>query len=81
MKSDNIVEDTRKDLEKAKTEHGQIQAIVDFYCSLRNMELKRKDHYKEYSELYLDLKAIGFATYGESYIGHMNQTSTMLLLK
>ena len=81
MKSRNIVEDTKNDLEKAKIEYGPIQMVIDFYCSLRNMELKRKDHYKEYSELYQDLKAIGFATYGESYIGHMNQTSTMLLLK
>ena len=81
MKSGNIVEDTRKDLEKAKCESGQIQAILDFNCSLRNLELKRKNQCQEYLDLFSGIEAIGFATYGESYIGHMNQTSTMLLLK
>ena len=81
MKSDNIVEDTRKTLAKSKHEVGSVQAIVDFYCSLRNLELKRKNLFEAYSGLNHDVEAIGFATYGESYIGHMNQTSTMLLLK
>ena len=72
----NIVEHTREDLRKC----GKIQAAVDFNCMYRTNELRRKNELTEYSQIF-DCPAIGFATYGESYIGHMNQTSTMLLLK
>ena len=81
MKSGDIVEDTRKDLERTKHEAGSVQAVIDFNCGYRFMELKSKNLFQEYSNLFRDIEAIGFGTFGESYIGHMNQTSTMLLLK
>ena len=77
LQSADIVSSTRSDLQKC----GKIQAVVDFNCSLRFIELNNENHLKEYSEIFKDVSAIGFSTYGESYIGHMNQTSTMLLLK
>jgi len=76
LQSGDIVADTRTDLQHC----GKIQAVVDFNCAQRFLELSAKNLLKEYSEIF-DVPAIGFATYGESYIGHMNQTSTMLLLK
>jgi hypothetical protein len=77
LHSGDIVAVTRADLQKC----GEIQAVVDFNCCLRVLELNRKNQLKAYSEIFGNVPAIGFATYGESYIGHINQTSTMLLLK
>jgi len=77
LHSGDIVKTTRADLQKC----GGLQAVVDFNCCLRTSEMSRKNQFKEYSEIFGTVPAIGFATYGESYIGHINQTSTMLLLK
>ena len=77
LKSEDIVAGTRADLQKC----GEVKAVVDFNCCLRNLELGRKNQLKAYSEIFGNVPATGFATYGESYIGHINQTSTMLLLK
>ena len=82
LKSGDIVATTRKDLDKVISDcGGKIQAVVDFNCCLRTSELNRKNQLKDYADIFADVPAIGFATYGESYIGHINQTSTMLILK
>ena len=82
LQSGDIVTTTRNDLDKTvKDCGGRIQAAVDFNCCLRTIELSRKNQLKEYSDIFADVPAIGFSTYGESYIGHINQTSTMLILK
>jgi len=77
LQTSDIVADTRADLQKC----GKIQAVVDFNCIQRFLVLGNNNQLKEYSEIFGNVPAIGFATYGESYIGHINQTSTMLLLK
>ena len=81
LKPGNIVEDTRADLQKYFQKYGKPSAIIDFNCSLRNAVLAQRNQFQSYSELFDDIPAIGCATYGESYIGHMNETSTMLLFK
>ena len=40
-----------------------------------------KKQEQDYVNVFKDLSAIGIASFGESYIGHMGQTSTMLLLR
>ena len=77
LSSGNIVEATRVDLQKC----GDANALVDFCCCLRTLELKRKNQIADYAKVFANIPAIGFSTYGESHIGHINQTSTMLLLK
>ena len=77
LKPKDIVATTEADLKKL----GKIQAVVDFNCAQRFDELIRKNQLKDYSNIFADIPAIGFATYGENYIGHINQTSTMLILK
>ncbi len=81
LKSGDIVTDTDKDVKKAEQTDGPLQAVVDFNCCLRSAELTRKNQQQAYSEIFRFVPTVGFATYGESYIGHINQTSTMLLLK
>ena len=76
LRATDIVAGTREALKNC----CDAQAIVDFNCAYRFVELIKKNQLKEYSELF-SVPAIGFSTYGESYIGHVNQTSTMLLLK
>ena len=79
VRATDVVADTRADLKKHNI--NDMKAIVDFHCAYRFIELDAKNQMKEYSELFGNVPTIGFSTYGESYIGHMNQTSTMLLLK
>ncbi|MDR1172993.1 MAG: FIST C-terminal domain-containing protein [Bacteroidales bacterium] len=81
LHSSDIVTGTRTDLAETEQNCGEVQAVVDFNCCLRVLELTRKNQLKAYSEIFRHIPTIGFATYGESYIGHINQTSTMLLLK
>ena len=81
MEPGDIVEDTRKDLEKAKQMTGSLQAIIDFNCGYRFIALRRINQLQGYFNLFQDIETIGFGTYGECYIGYMNHTSVMLLLK
>ena len=79
VRATDVLADTRADLKKHKI--NEMKAIVDFHCAYRFIQLDAKNELKEYSELFGNVPTIGFSTYGESYIGHMNETSTMLLLK
>ncbi len=81
LDSANIVEFTAKALEEKKKEMGEISAIVNFNCILRTLELINKNQTGAYGQLFSDIPTIGFSTYGESYIGHINQTATMLVFK
>ena len=77
QRSSDIVADTSADLK----EHGELKAVVDFNCAQRFLSLRNMNQLEEYMKIFGNIPVIGFATYGESYIGHINQTSTMLLLK
>ncbi len=70
----DIVGDTRAALAAL----GTPVALLNFHCILRTLELKAKHQCAAYGEVFRDIPTIGFSTYGESYIGHINQTSTLL---
>lgn len=81
LESRDIVEGTKKDLEaKIDTMHS-VSAIINFNCVLRALELNAKGQNEAYGNLFKDIPTVGFNTYGESYIGHINQTAVMLLFE
>ncbi len=79
LESKNIIEDTKRDFENKKNEFGNISGVINFNCILRTLELQNKNQTKEYGELFSSVPTIGFSTYGEEFIGHINQTATMLI--
>lgn len=81
LESTNIVEDTKKAVEDKKKELGNISGIINFHCILRTLELEQKNMTELYGKIFTDIPTIGFSTYGEEYIGHINQASTMLVFK
>jgi hypothetical protein len=81
LKSQNIVEDTKKSINNKVKELGGISGIINFHCILRTLELEQKNQTIDYGKIFSDIPTIGFSTYGEEYLGHMNQTSTMLVFK
>lgn len=81
LESQNIVSDTEKAIQEKRESLGSISAIINFNCILRTLELKEKKQTEAYGQLFKDIPTVGFSTYGESYIGHMNQTATMLVFK
>jgi hypothetical protein len=76
LESTDIIEDTRRALGPIT----EASAVVNFHCILRTLELKDQGRCAAYGALFQGVPAIGFSTYGEAYIGHINQTSTILVL-
>lgn len=82
LDSGDIVEETTKVIEQRKQEStGTIEGILIFDCVHRRIEIENKNLISEYSEIFKDIPTIGFFSYGEAYIGHMNQTATMLIFE
>jgi hypothetical protein len=77
LESTDIIKDTGKALDKFKNAAG----IINFNCILRTLELEARKQTDEYGKLFEKIPTIGFSTYGEAYLGHINQTATMLVLK
>ncbi|HCC07916.1 MAG TPA: hypothetical protein DEP72_07175 [Clostridiales bacterium] len=75
----NIVSDMRDAL--GKYDYKNSKAIFEFICILRTLELVNSGKEQEYAKLFEGSNKIGFSTYGEEFLGHMNQTSTMLILR
>jgi hypothetical protein len=79
LTSTDIVADTRNAV-MAKNGNG-ISGIINFHCILRTLELEKDGLTDEYGKVFSGIPTIGFSTYGEEYLGHINQTSTMLVLR
>lgn len=77
----DIVAETRAALEAKKAELGGIRGVLDFHCILRTLQLRAEDRTGAYGCVFGDTPATGFSTYGEIYLGHINQTSTMLVFR
>ncbi len=79
--STDIIADTREAIRSKQAELGNISGLIDFHCILRTLELEEKGLTEAYGKLFADIPTIGFSTYGEQYIGHINQTSTILVFQ
>lgn len=81
LQSKNIIIDTKAALDKKLSELGSISGIINFNCILRTLELEQKNQTEAYGKIFTDIPTAGFSTYGEEYIGHINQTATLLVFK
>jgi hypothetical protein len=81
LESIDIISDTKAAVEKKRAEMGGLSGIINFHCILRTLELERKGMTDAYGAIFADIPTIGFSTYGEAFLGHINQTSTMLVFK
>lgn len=73
--------DIVKDTQTAVLAIPNAIALLDFHCILRTLELRQKGQCTQYGAIFSKIPTIGFSTYGEEYIGHINQTSTMLVFQ
>ncbi|HEX2769986.1 MAG TPA: FIST N-terminal domain-containing protein, partial [Geobacteraceae bacterium] len=81
LESTDIIASTKQALDAARTELGGISGIINFNCILRTLELGQKGLTEDYGKLFEVAPTVGFSTYGEQYIGHINQTATMLVFR
>jgi len=81
LESTDIVNDTRKEVEEKIRSIGSVSGMINFHCILRTLELEQKNQTAAYGKIFSSVPTIGFSTYGEEYVGHINQTSTILVFK
>lgn len=79
LDSTDIIADTRESLATKTATTNGAGALINFHCILRTLELQAEGRCAEYGLLFAGIPTVGFSTYGEEYMGHINQTSTMLL--
>jgi hypothetical protein len=79
LRSTDIVKETREIVEEKLKEHAKISGLINFNCILRTLELQNKKQTEAYGKIFENIQTIGFSTYGEEYIGHINQTAVMVL--
>lgn len=81
LKNGDIIGDMKKTLEKLVTNNEKINGILSFNCAYRLLELNAKNLKDDYAQLFHNIPTVGMHGYGEDFIGHINQTSTMLVFK
>ncbi|MFL5578850.1 MAG: FIST signal transduction protein [Gemmatimonadaceae bacterium] len=80
MQSTDLVRETRQAVARAVEElGGRAGGALVFNCILRRLELDAKDAHESFRSAFAGLPTAGFHTYGEIYLGHVNQTATALV--
>lgn len=79
-KSDEIVKSTKESFESTVRKMGGASGAIVFNCILRKLELDSAGSLDAFAGIF-SVPAVGFHTYGEEYLGHLNQTTTAILLK
>lgn len=85
LEATDIVADTRQAIAARQAAtgsgNGAIRGLIDFQCILRTVQLRDEHRCEQYGSIFRDIPMIGFSTYGEEFLGHVNQTSTILLFR
>jgi hypothetical protein len=77
MRATDLVAETRDAVARARASlDGHASGAVMFNCILRRLEIDAKGLDARYLDAFGGLPLAGFHTYGESWIGHINQTLT-----
>jgi hypothetical protein len=80
LESINLIKNTQDFLSHIQNKYSEINGMLVFNCVLRYSESRMMGNEREYGDLFKDVPTIGFCTYGEYYIGFVNQTLTVLVL-
>ena len=70
--------------EKAALDAGipaPVAGVVNFNCLYRTLEILSEQQVEPYCALFGRYPSIGFSTAGEAFLGHINETSTILVIK
>jgi hypothetical protein len=80
MSGTDLVGETRAAFRRAEGELAATPAgALVFNCILRRLELDAEHTHESFRESFAAYPTAGFHTYGESYLGHINQTCTGLV--
>lgn len=79
LKIGNIVDDTKKTLDESIP--YQPAGVINFNCLYRTLEILNENQVEPYCALFGRYPSIGFSTNGEAFLGHINETSTILIIK
>ncbi|GAB6096612.1 FIST N-terminal domain-containing protein [Desulfatiferula olefinivorans] len=79
LESTDIVRETQAALREKERDMGTIRGIINFNCILRTLDLEKRGQSQAYADVFKHIPTVGFSTYGEAFIGHINQTATMLV--
>jgi hypothetical protein len=79
MEPTDMVEDSRRSLDEIRAElGGAIAGGLAFNCILRRLELEAEKKMDDWLGSFGGVELAGFHTYGETWLGHVNQTLTGL---
>jgi Uncharacterized conserved protein len=81
LESTDIVADTEAAMKQKISAKSKPAGVINFHCILRTLELEEKKQTEAYGKVFEKVPTVGFSTYGEQYLGHINQTSTILIIK
>ncbi len=81
MAAGDLIADTDAGLRHARAQlGGQVRGAVLFNCILRRLEMDAEGTTQQFVGCLRGIPAAGFHTYGETWLGHVNQTLTGVLL-
>lgn len=79
MNSTDLVRDAHEAIERAQKDLGApVAGGLAFNCVLRRLEMDAKKLHEPFLESFEGMQVGGFHTYGETWLGHINQTLTAL---